>query len=415
MNFTKYSSIPHQGNGEFHSQYEVDNLLAQIGSPTCQDSEKLQNFEQEVTSIQDLNLLKRLLIDKEREKIATVNDLQVAARLGLALSEANEQMQSKLNEVMEAESETKAKLASLEEENRKLQSEISFLPLDITTGHPSPSSNRNEQAKLRLNKELESARRELTLLSAQFNDMAAELNDNRNKVKFYAKRLAEVEQNLAQTQEQNVNLQILLEKAMNTQKQSSSSTTHTVKTIQVDMNKLIQENEHLRSHISELESRQAQCEEKIGAYSQLLVEMQHTMHTLVEINRNSEDSMSYSTSFSAQSDENPVTLAKALSKEFEDDFHKVIAQRFHSPSTSPTSSSSTQRATSPYHSLTMEDIKRAGEGLRYLLSSQRDQVTQMGKNSNESALLPSLTPGSPRVITRYSLSSAPKRKPSKKR
>jgi hypothetical protein len=47
-----------------------------------------------------------------------------------------------------------------------------------------------------------------------------------------------VEHSLATTQEMNVNLQILLEKALNSQKQSNASTNHVVRNIQSDISKV---------------------------------------------------------------------------------------------------------------------------------------------------------------------------------
>jgi hypothetical protein len=49
---------------------------------------------------------------------------------------------------------------------------------------------------------------------------------------------AEVEHSLTTTQEMNVNLQILLEKALNSQKQSNASTNHVVRNIQSDVSKV---------------------------------------------------------------------------------------------------------------------------------------------------------------------------------
>lgn len=52
---------------------------------------------------------------------------------------------------------------------------------------------------------------------------------------MYAKRLAEVEHKLTTTREMNTNLQALLEKALTSQKQSTSTTSHLVKNIQSDL------------------------------------------------------------------------------------------------------------------------------------------------------------------------------------
>lgn len=47
--------------------------------------------------------------------------------------------------------------------------------------------------------------------------------------------IAEVEQKLAATRDVNANLQSLLDKALTSQKQSSSNTSHLVKNIQIDL------------------------------------------------------------------------------------------------------------------------------------------------------------------------------------
>jgi predicted nucleotidyltransferase len=62
--------------------------------------------------------------------------------------------------------------------------------------------------------------------------------DSRSKVSVYAKRLAEVEQKLAATRDVNANLQSLLDKALTSQKQSSSNTSHLVKNIQMDLSRV---------------------------------------------------------------------------------------------------------------------------------------------------------------------------------
>jgi hypothetical protein len=50
--------------------------------------------------------------------------------------------------------------------------------------------------------------------------------------------LAEVEQKLASTRDVNTSLQSLLDKALTSQKQSSSNTSHLVKNIQMDLSRV---------------------------------------------------------------------------------------------------------------------------------------------------------------------------------
>lgn len=63
-----------------------------------------------INSIDDLEILKRMLIEKEKEKDDIANNLDIAARLGLAISEKNEELQMKLNLVTQSENQTYSKV-----------------------------------------------------------------------------------------------------------------------------------------------------------------------------------------------------------------------------------------------------------------------------------------------------------------
>lgn len=71
---------------------------------------------------------------------------------------------------------------------------------------------------------------------------------------MYAKRLAEVEHKLAATREMNSNLQMLLEKALTTQKQSSSTTSHLVRNIQADLSRVNTERSMKRHELGSADS-----------------------------------------------------------------------------------------------------------------------------------------------------------------
>lgn len=87
-------------------------------------------------------------------------------------------------------------------------------------------------------RDLKTFRQELDELTEQMAEMGAEMMDAKLKVNSYARRLGEVEQELATTQELNVNLQVQLENALHRQKQTHSSTTQAVKLIQSDLGKV---------------------------------------------------------------------------------------------------------------------------------------------------------------------------------
>ncbi|KAF9961067.1 hypothetical protein BGZ72_005025 [Mortierella alpina] len=249
----------------------------------------LQDFDDDllaqVENIHDTDLLRRLLIQKEQERQGLASNLDLAARLGLDL---HQQMQR-------LEVESSSKIQSLQDENVSLQSkakhsqelsyQLSNAEYDVRelTGH-----NRFLQKELdTCRNELKIFRKELDELSEHMSEISAEMMDAKSKVNSYARRLGEVEQELAATQELNVNLQIQLDNALKKQKQTQSSTTQAVKMIQSDLGKVFSDSDTMRLTLEELEARQMKCEGKVvemmtntREYAQLLEEAQETIHTL---------------------------------------------------------------------------------------------------------------------------------------
>lgn len=56
-------------------------------------------------AIDDIETLRQLIIKKERERQAIANDLEVAARIGLVISETNEAIQLKVKPKKKREGE----------------------------------------------------------------------------------------------------------------------------------------------------------------------------------------------------------------------------------------------------------------------------------------------------------------------
>jgi hypothetical protein len=54
------------------------------------------SFVKEVYAINDVDILRQIIIRKERERQSISNDLEVAARIGLVISETNEAIQIKV-------------------------------------------------------------------------------------------------------------------------------------------------------------------------------------------------------------------------------------------------------------------------------------------------------------------------------
>ncbi|KAI8374270.1 uncharacterized protein BYT42DRAFT_499220 [Radiomyces spectabilis] len=371
---------------------DLEPCLARLGV-TPEDK---PSFVKEINAIDDVETLRQLVIRKERERQSIANDLDVAARLGLVISETNEAIH--------------IKLAHLERENQMLRDDLqlhtscrcqdadkmSRFHDDLNTALPTPSSDEDH---IQLTQELDQARRELTKfrkemdgLSAQLNDMASEMVDSRARVSMYAKRLAEVEHKLATTREMNTNLQLLLERALTNQKQSSSNTSHLVKNIQTDLSRIVAENDQLRARIAELEHQQLECEERLTAmvaqakeYASLLEQAQDIIHNLSEPRLSDDDSLSngLSTASSAwdnsvASKDTEITKGAVFSAEFRHEMQKEIERNL------------TLRNEIRHRIITAESItadrKKSQEGLKYLLSDYDNGSVSLSTSTSSSTV-----------------------------
>uniref|UniRef100_A0A1D1XF22 SWI5-dependent HO expression protein 3 n=1 Tax=Anthurium amnicola TaxID=1678845 RepID=A0A1D1XF22_9ARAE len=385
-----------ENNPENHTENHIENTIEDIdpllsAMPPVTEDEK-QGFIDEVNSIDDTEVLRRMLIQKEQEKDHIVNNLDKAARVGLAISNENEELRMKLDFATQAEEEAFMKLSALEEENRKLFSKASRS--NELASQLAASEEQNKvlrEHKVFLQKELEAARRELKRfrkeldnLTGQMNDMAEDMWESRNKVSTYAKKLVDVEQHLSDTQEMNVNLSIQLEKSLSSQKVSSATTTQIVKMIQADLGRVVLENEHLRASINELENRQVKCEGKLSEmmvsaqeYAHLLEEAQDTIHSLSETRlesdiENLEISPGRSRGHTDVVKESPPLKGTPFSTEVEQHLEKTIEERLISQRNPPR----TSRNQSPL------EVKRAAAGLKYLLSVQEVEGKDGGKGKS---------------------------------
>ncbi|RCI04179.1 hypothetical protein CU098_008417 [Rhizopus stolonifer] len=346
-------------------QRDIEPCLARLGT-TPEDK---PSFVKEVYAVDDIDTLRQIIINKERERQTIANDLEVAARIGLVISETNEAIQLKLEQ--------------LERENRMYQEELRSRP---TCHEKSDNEEINdEEERIFLQQELDQARRELSKfrkemdgLAAQLNDMASEMVDSRSKVGVYAKRLAEVEQKLAATRDVNANLQSLLDKTLTSQKQSSSNTSHLVKNIQVDLERVVNENEQLRIRIAELEQQQVENEEKIAAmviqaqeYASRLEQAQNTIHNLSEPKLHEDDELlSFHSGFHPLSvssqegaKETEITKGAVFSAEFRQEMQKEIERNLNLRN-------EIRHRIITADNTTNSDKKKSVEGLKYLASER---------------------------------------------
>ncbi|KAI8976056.1 hypothetical protein BDB01DRAFT_364254 [Pilobolus umbonatus] len=377
-------------------QRELEPCLARLGT-TPEDK---PSFIRDVYAIEDIDTLRQILIRKERERQSIANDLEVAAHIGLVISETNEAIQLKLEQ--------------LERENKFFQEELRLRTNNTKKEHNMTEDINNhnlfseEEERLYLTRELDQARRELTKfrkemdgLSAQLNEMASEMVDSRAKVSLYAKRLAEVDHKLATTRDVNANLQSLLDKALASQKLSTTNTSHLVKNIQMDLARVIHENDQLRARIAELEKQQIECEDKLAAmviqaqeYASRLEQAQDTIHHLSEPKLLEDDESnslhnhsgfhSFSVSSHDTTKETEITKGPVFSEEFRHEMQKEMERNRNLKNEIRHRIITAETAVS--------DKKRSQEGLKYLVSERENAglaslSTSTSSSTNSSSIL----------------------------
>lgn len=102
-------------------------------------------------------------------------------------------------------------------------------------------------------------------------------------------QLAEIEQDLTATEEVNVNLQVLLERAVKTQKESDVFATQAIRNMYSDLASVVYENSQLQGRLVSIENHQREQEgsvhdviKRMFEYTQMLEQAQGTIHMLQE-------------------------------------------------------------------------------------------------------------------------------------
>ncbi|CDH52713.1 hypothetical protein RO3G_14505 [Lichtheimia corymbifera JMRC:FSU:9682] len=140
-----------------------------------------------------------------------------------------------------------------------------------------------EQAK----QELHRFRSEMEGLAKQIDGMALDLKDSKDRVSNYTQKLVEIEHDLTTTQEVNVDLQVLLENAVRTQKESDGKTTHVIRHMHSNLANIVYENSQLQERLESIEQHQqkhhgtaSNVGEKMREYANMLEQAQDTLHVL---------------------------------------------------------------------------------------------------------------------------------------
>lgn len=172
-----------------------------------------------------------------------------------------------------------------------------------------------EQAR----EELAEFRRNMDGLLKQMDGIAVDLEKSKDRV-------SEIEQDLTATEEVNVNLQVLLERAVKTQKESDVFATQAIRNMYSDLASVVYENNQLQGRLKSIETHQKEQKgsvhdiiKRMFEYTQMLEQAQGTIHMLQEprlVKLNSSSIASSSTSTSRRN-----SLVSFYDDD--DDFHSV--------------------------------------------------------------------------------------------
>ncbi|KAI8639920.1 hypothetical protein BD408DRAFT_348979, partial [Parasitella parasitica] len=138
-----------------------------------------------------------------------------------------------------------------------------------------------EQAR----EDLAEFRRNMAGLVEQMDGIAVDLEKSKDRVC----KLSEIEQDLTATEEVNVNLQVLLERAVKTQRESDVFATQAIKNMYSDLASVVYENSQLQGRLKSIENQQKEQKgsvhdivKRMFEYTQMLEQAQGTIHMLQE-------------------------------------------------------------------------------------------------------------------------------------
>ncbi|KAI8087813.1 uncharacterized protein B0P05DRAFT_532373 [Gilbertella persicaria] len=155
-----------------------------------------------------------------------------------------------------------------------------------------PLSNRQSidaTERLEFLREMQQAREELAEFRKNVADLAKQMDTITQDLAQSGDRVSEIEQNLTATEELNVNLQVLLEKAVKSQKESDVFANQAIKNMCSDLALVVYENNQIQGRLASLENNQQQQKgsvhdmiKRMQEYTHMLEQAQNTIHMLQE-------------------------------------------------------------------------------------------------------------------------------------
>ncbi|ORX66677.1 hypothetical protein K493DRAFT_407282 [Basidiobolus meristosporus CBS 931.73] len=240
----------------------------------------LSGLVEQVNNIHDINQLKQMVIEKEKE-------LHLAATIGFSIAKKNEDLEQKIrnhlpcshliSDELELEKLLLSKLTETQEISHKLhESEDTVRTLS--------KSNRDMHRELNsLKEDFQQFRTEIDGIIGEMGTMKHHMSDTKSNSAAINKRIDYIEQDLELTKETVVNFHEEVGHAMDYQQQQTQELSNRLKIVQ---EQILKAHDDFSTNIISLDERQSYLENKMCSlfddYKLLLDDAQSTIHSLSE-------------------------------------------------------------------------------------------------------------------------------------
>ncbi|KAK9722693.1 hypothetical protein K7432_002505 [Basidiobolus ranarum] len=255
----------------------------------------LASLVDQVNNICDINQLKQMVIEKEKE-------LHLAATLGFAIAKKNEELEAKLQlftqnqstQFTEVQAE-KVLLINQLSENDHLSSKLSESEDRIKSLN---KTNRDMHRELKaIREEFMQFRSEVDNVVGEMSTMQHQIGDAKVSSTTFNKRLDFIEQDLELTKESVFNFQDEVEQVVQLQQQQNIDLGNELRLVQDQIVTISHDHNGMQDSITSLDKRQSHLESKmtslIDEYALLLDDAQTTIHSLSESRLESSPSPNY--------------------------------------------------------------------------------------------------------------------------
>ncbi|KAI9322585.1 hypothetical protein BX666DRAFT_1896540 [Dichotomocladium elegans] len=181
--------------------------------------------------------------------------------------------------------------------NRNVQPRGSFsMPIRSSAtdgGHIAMSSPvPDDQVRESILHDIEQAKEDLLRFRSEMDGLAKQLDGMTTDLEAHKDRVSEIDHDLTTTQEENVDLQVVLENAVKMQRESDGRTTYVIRRMHSNLANVVFESRQLQDRIASLAQHQVKHQghvedvgEKMREYVQMLEQAQGTLRKVLQTSR----------------------------------------------------------------------------------------------------------------------------------